>query len=300
MSICKYIIFLTKGHKMVNINNLKNTVKVLTTIKPARSYNNLESLNKIAKYIQTQFESYGLENEIQPYNVGENEYKNIIGTINPQGKETIVIGAHYDVCGELPGADDNASAIAGLLELARILKLNEKSLNTKIIFVAYSLEEPPYFGTKEMGSYIHAKSLKDSNIDIKVMICLEMIGYFSDEENSQEYPLDFMKDTYPNTGNFIAIAGTPDSAEAIEGVMNGMKKTTLPAEKVIAPREVPGISLSDHRNYWTMDYKALMITDTAFFRNPNYHKSSDTMDTLDFEKMAEVVKGVYYYVTKSL
>jgi len=285
---------------MVNINNLKNTVKVLTTIKPARSYNNLESLNKIAKYIQTQFESYGLENEIQPYNVGENEYKNIIGTINPQGKETIVIGAHYDVCGELPGADDNASAIAGLLELARILKLNEKSLNTKIIFVAYSLEEPPYFGTKEMGSYIHAKSLKDSNIDIKVMICLEMIGYFSDEENSQEYPLDFMKDTYPNTGNFIAIAGTPDSAEAIEGVMNGMKKTTLPAEKVIAPREVPGISLSDHRNYWTMDYKALMITDTAFFRNPNYHKSSDTMDTLDFEKMAEVVKGVYYYVTKSL
>lgn len=130
-------------------------------------------------------------------------YKNIICTINPEKKERIIIGAHYDVCGNQDGADDNASGIVGLLELARQLK--NLDLNYRIDFVAYTLEEPPFFGTDYMGSHIHAKYLFDNKIPVKGMICLEMIGYYRDDENSQDYPLGFLSWIYGKKGDYITV-----------------------------------------------------------------------------------------------
>lgn len=200
---------------------------------------------------------------------------------------------------ENPGADDNASAISGLLELARVLNINKKTIPYKVLLVAYTLEEPPYFRTTQMGSFVHAKSLKNNSVNVKLMICLEMIGYFTDEENSQSYPIDIMKEMFPSKGNFIAIVGDQDAVDDVNEINIGMKKTNVPSEIVTVSRELPGADLSDHLNYWDMGYNAVMITDTAYLRNPHYHKASDTMETLNFEKMAKVVQGLIYYCVKT-
>ncbi|MDQ3101811.1 MAG: M28 family peptidase, partial [Bacteroidota bacterium] len=136
----------------------------------------------------------------------------MIATYNHAGIRTLVIGAHYDVAGEQPGADDNASAVAGLLEVARMLFRTKPELDYRIDLVAYCLEEPPYFATKEMGSYVHAKSLKDAGTDVIGMISLEMIGYFSDEPGSQNFPSPELAELYPNTANFIIVVGVEEHA----------------------------------------------------------------------------------------
>ena len=163
--------------------------------------------------------------------------------------------------------------------------------------MAYALEEPPNFGTTTMGSFIHAKSLYDQKIDVDFMIALEMIGYFTDKPHSQNFPLGIMKLGYPTTGNFIAAVGTTGSGSIISKIKKTFNsKTRIPCHSLIAPTWIAGVDFSDHRNYWKFKYKALMITDTAFFRNINYHIIYDMIDTLDFEKMAEVVKGLGYFL----
>jgi len=135
-----------------------NTLKTLTEIQPARNYKNIDSLNKIAEYIKDRFEENGLETKYQEYKVLGKTYKNVIGVMNPDKEETIVIGGHYDVQGNKPGADDNATAVAGLVETSK--RINPEDIDYRLEFVAFTLEEPPFFGTKKMGSYIHAKSVK--------------------------------------------------------------------------------------------------------------------------------------------
>ncbi|NPA58666.1 MAG: M28 family peptidase, partial [Aquificae bacterium] len=233
--------------------------------------------------------------EYQEFYADGNRYRNVIGVINPEGRETVVVGAHYDVAGDTPGADDNGSGVAGLLELARLLG-KEKS-KYRIELAGYTLEEPPFFGTKKMGSYIHAESLKRKNANLKVMLCLEMIGYFSEEKNSQSFPLPFMRLFYPDRGNFIGVVGKLGQRGITERVKNLMKKGgKIPVYSLNAPITLPGVDLSDHRNFWHFGYKAVMITDTAFYRNPNYHRRTDTVNTLNFEKMYQVIKGVKYTV----
>jgi Zn-dependent M28 family amino/carboxypeptidase len=274
---------------------LRAHVAYLCNLHPSRSINNLPSLNKSAQYIEEQLGLYSNRVEIQKYAVSDGEVRNIIASFGPEEGSRIVVGAHYDVYGDQSGADDNASGIAGLLELARLLSVDSIKLEKRIDLVAYTLEEPPYFRTEQMGSFIHAKSLYDQGVKLDLMISLEMIGYYSDEDDSQTYPIGLMKLFYPTTGNFIAVVSSfgshfvsGDFAEEME------QNCSVKIQRLTAPASVPGIDFSDHLNYWHFGFKAMMLTDTAFLRNEHYHQISDTPETLDYLSMAEVVNGVYY------
>ncbi|MBI4645302.1 MAG: M28 family peptidase [Bacteroidia bacterium] len=281
----------------INKERLFKDINYLTSISPARNYSNIGSLNSAAEYIFKEFRKVTDRVEYQKFYVDSIEYKNIIASFGPDYGVRIIIGAHYDVCGNQPGADDNASGVAGLLEIARLLAENQSALKYRIDIVAYTLEEPPFFSSKHMGSYIHASSLKNAGVKIKEMICLEMLGYFSVQKHSQEYPLNLLRLFYPDKGNFIAIVGKLGQGKLVRKVKHYMKRNIrIKVCTLIAPEWIPGIDFSDHLNYWKMGYKAVMITDTGFYRNTNYHCNTDTIDTLDFDKMAEVVKGIYMTV----
>lgn len=184
--------------------------------------------------------------------------------------------------------------MAGLLALGRMLK--GVSPHYTIELIAYANEEPPYFATEQMGSAQHAQKLYTEQVGVKAMICLEMIGYFSDTENSQSYPAAGMGALYPDKGNFIAIVGNWDSVRLARTIQKSMQ-SFLPTVRLNLP-EIKGMCMdfSDHRNFWAKDLPAVMITDTSFFRNPNYHQAGDLPETLDYARMAQVVRGVHQAV----
>jgi Zn-dependent M28 family amino/carboxypeptidase len=278
----------------VEVASLRETVEYLSTLNPPRNYYNLNSLDKSANYIFERMTEIGLTPEYQEYYAGGNRYRNVIGYLGPIDAPVVVIGAHYDVAGDQPGADDNASAVAGLLETVRLLVPFSNRLNVRIVFISWCLEEPPFFGKEEMGSYVHAKSLSDEHLEIIGAISLEMIGYFTEQPKSQKYPLGLMGAFYPDKGNFIAVVGNLGSGSLVKTLKKHMKQASIEVITLTAPGWFGGIDLSDHRNYWKFGYKAAMITDTAHLRNPNYHTKNDTIETLDFVKMAEVIKGVVW------
>lgn len=271
-----------------------NDVEILTSVNPPRNYRNPDSLNEIAGYIHDGFARLDCKVKYQPYQVQGIEYKNVIASFGDGPGKRIIVGAHYDVYGDYPGADDNASAVAGLLETARLLNRNNAKLKSPVDFVAYTLEEPPFFDTEFMGSAVHARFLHDNNTTIKLMICFEMIGYYSDQPNSQGFPLPGLSLMYPDKGNFIAVVGKFSQRKIVKRVKQLMKKYS---EIDVYPVAIPFLDalagLSDQKSYWKYNYPAVMINDTSFFRNPNYHSETDTIDTLDFGRMGEVVKGVY-------
>ncbi len=283
-----------KPNVIIDTDHLHSVVKSMTDIKPSRNHDNIDSLNKTAELITNRFAEYGYDAVEQVYSANGREYKNIIASYGPEAAPRFIVGAHYDVCYIQPGADDNASGVAGLLELARLFKVHEPDLNYRVDFVAYTLEEPPFFRTEKMGSYVHAKLLHDEKIDILGMVSLEMIGYFTEAPKSQEYPVSLMKLFYPSTGNFIAVVGNYNSSELVSLFKKKLKLTSIGVESLKAPSFLAGVDFSDHMNYWKFEYDAIMITDTAFYRNKNYHEVTDTIETLNFDKMAEVVKGVYW------
>ncbi len=275
-------------------DRLYQDVAFLTSIQPARNHANVASLNRAADYIAGEFGKLACRVSVQTFQIERKEYKNIIASFGPEDAERVIVGAHYDVCGDQPGADDNASAVAGLLETARLLHANQPDLPYRVDFVAYSLEEPPYFASDRMGSAVHAKSLRDGKVPVRGMICYEMIGYFSDAPGSQEFPDPAMAKIYPSTGNFIVVVGKNGQEAFTAKIKAHMKAHSKIDVQSISMGSTQGLGgLSDHRNYWQYGYPAVMINDTAFLRNPNYHRPSDTIDTLDFDKMTEVVRGVY-------
>ncbi len=282
-----------------NTKVLYKHVEFLTEITPSRNYLNLNSLQKVVDYIKTEFEKIGGSPVEQKWIAEKNEYSNIIASYNPTKKRRLIVGAHYDVCGDQPGADDNASAVAGLLESARMVFENKPELDYGIDFVAYCLEEPPFFGTELMGSYVHAKSLNDNNVNVMGMICYEMIGYFSDEPNSQDYPSPELAKLYPDTANFIIVVGVEKYHDFNLRVHQLMSKDSgIDVQVISFPNFNDLAGLSDQRNYWHFGYQALMINDTSFIRNPHYHEKSDTIETLDFAKMTEVINSSYNAITK--
>lgn len=196
-------------------DNLYNHVLALTQIKPPRNYKNISSLNKAADYISKKFTGYSLKVSIQKFEIDGKVYKNIITTYGEPDLPRIVIGAHYDVCGDQAGADDNASGIAGLLELARLVATKKPPLKYRLDFVAYTLEEPPYYATEAMGSFVHAKSLYDNDAEVRLMVAIEMIGYYSNEAGSQKYPNPLLNLIYPGKGNYIAVVGRPGDRQFI-------------------------------------------------------------------------------------
>ena len=275
---------------------LKEHVVTLSEKMGDRDYKNHENLDKVADYIANKLKSYCARVTEQPFEVKGLPFKNVLAEYGPEDGEVIVIGAHYDTCGPEPGADDNASSVAGLIELGGLLQKSE--LKKRVILAAYCLEEPPFFGGEEMGSFIHAKSLKDADTKVKLMIALDMIGYFSDESWSQAYPLPLLYLYYPTRGNFIAVVDQTWSSAARDVKIKMAEAIDLPVYSMNAPVKLPGVDFSDHRNFWKMGYDAVMITDTAFFRNKEYHTSKDTADRLDYDKMAQVVKGLHHCIVK--
>ncbi|MCI4624716.1 MAG: M28 family peptidase [Candidatus Magnetoovum sp. WYHC-5] len=279
--------------------NLKDTVYFLCEGIGPRHFSNTLALDNTAMFISEKLKMFGYEVKYQEYEFNKSVYKNVYAVLNgtKSAEDVLVIGAHYDTIKDSPGADDNASAVAVLLELARIFS-NIPQKRT-IHFVAFTLEEPPVFGTSFMGSYMYAHYLKKQGVAVMGMICLEMLGYFTEEPESQFYPLYFLRWIFPKTGNYIAFVGNRNSKDLIELAKSGFKKATpLPVESICMVKSIPGVTFSDHRSFWKLGYKAIMVTDTAFYRNPHYHTHSDTADKLDYERMAHVVAGLVSSITE--
>lgn len=260
-----------------------------------RDLRNPSGLDGAARYIKSELERSRGRVFDQPFEVRGQTVRNIGCRFGENEGPLVVVGAHYDSCGGLPGADDNASGVAGLLELAMLLSRERLALPVEL--VAYTLEEPPHFGTEEMGSRFHARDLAVRRVPVKAMIGLEMLGYFSDVEGSQDYPVPGMAFLYPRKGNFIAVVGRTLEPTLVETVRRSMALIDgLTVESLIAPASLPGVGLSDHASYWQEGIPAVMITDTAFFRNPHYHTEGDLPGTLDYDRMAKVVSGVHMAV----
>lgn len=271
---------------------IKSHLDAITQTKGYRNHSNLEVLNSVASYIKRSFEAHTDSVWFQSYRVNGQEYKNVICSFGTENTERIVIGAHYDVCGNQEGADDNASGVVGLLELARMLK--EQNLSKRIDLVAYTLEEPPYFRTEYMGSYIHAKSLAEQKVKVSGMISLEMIGFFKDQRKTQDYPLGALSLIYGNKGNYITLVKKFGAGRFVRQFSRRFKKAKLiRTKKFTGPPSLPGIDFSDHLNYWQFGFPALMITDTAFYRNKNYHEKTDVVSTLNTLKMGLVIDSVF-------
>lgn len=288
------LLYRSKSQPTVRVDSsrLKAHVATISGELSPRSESNVENLNRVASYIRVEFEKAGAVVSDQLYEIGGRVYRNVVARVGPDSQELIVVGAHYDAAGPFPGADDNASGVAGLIELARLLRATE--LPVRVELVAFSLEEPPYFRTPQMGSFYHAASLRNKGAHVRAMICLEMIGYFSDAPGSQNFPVSVFGALYPSQGNFIGVVGRFRDGLLVRRVKQAMAAATpLPVYSINAPAFVPGVDFSDQVNYWRAGYDAVMITDTAFYRNPNYHTAGDTADTLDYQRMGFVVEGVY-------
>jgi len=277
---------------ITDITLLKKHLTNITKTAGYRNPENLTQLNAIANYIKADFLKYSTKVSFQEYKVNGKIYKNVICSFGTENQQRLIIGAHYDVCGDQEGADDNASGVVGLLELARQLK--GQKLNKRIDLVAYTLEEPPYFRTEHMGSYIHAKALKDQKVEVSGMLSIEMIGFFSDKENSQRYPIAEMSNVYGKKGDYITLVSTGEKGKFVKDFIQHFKQSKfIKTKEFNAPRSLSGIDFSDHLNYWNFGYSAMMITDTSFYRNKNYHRKTDKMETLDIPRMAKVIDGIY-------
>jgi Zn-dependent M28 family amino/carboxypeptidase len=251
-----------------------------------------EPLQKTAQYIEDNFKKLGYEVKSQEYVVQMRKVRNLIAEIHggARASEIVVIGAHYDTVYDCPGADDNTSGVAALLELARLLKDSHPARTIR--FVAFVNEEPPWFQTDDMGSLVYAEQAHKAKENIVGAVVIETIGMYSDAEGSQQYPAG-LKSLYPSKGNFIAFVGDLSSHSLVQEAVRSFRATTqFPAEGSSAPSAIPGIGWSDHWSFWQEGYQAIMVTDTAPFRNRNYHAPTDTPETLDYYRMARVVHGL--------
>ncbi|MBA4396738.1 MAG: aminopeptidase [Syntrophus sp. (in: bacteria)] len=252
----------------------------------SRSVYEYDQLNAAKEYIFSRLKSMGHTPVLQDYSYLDRIFSNIIVSIPGKADpgEIVLIGAHYDTVAGTPGADDNASAVALLLEMCRLLRHETPDRTLRLVF--FTLEEPPVFRSDFMGSAVHAKEARSRQENIVAMISLEMLGYYSDEKGGQSFPFPLMSLIYPTTPDFVAVVGNLSSRGLVKKIATSLRKTGgIGIETLATSSFVPGIDFSDHRSFWKMDYPAAMITDTAFYRNPNYHTENDTIDTLDFTRM---------------
>jgi Zn-dependent M28 family amino/carboxypeptidase len=270
--------------------NLAKHIKILAGDIGQR--NRLSSLKKARDYIADTMSGYGYKIERQDYSVGETTFANLQAELpgRTDPSEIILVGAHYDsVCGS-PGANDNGSGVATVLELAR---QNAGKLNARTIrFVFFGSEEPPFFSSSDMGSYHCAERCFQRKENIKGLLVMETLGYYTDKPGTQTYPCKFVPG-YPTTGNFICFVGNMDSRPLIEKCVAIFRKTcNFPSEGVAAPNWVNGVDWSDQYWFWKRNYPALMITDTALYRYPYYHSLQDTPDKINYPCFARVVAGL--------
>lgn len=283
---------LTSSCEAADQTRLRQSVEFLAQQTGQRHFRNRNVLEQTASYIEQQLQQAGGIMRSDPVIVDGEHFRNIVARFGPSvGKPAIVVGAHYDASVNTPGADDNASGVAGLLELARLL--GRKPPTKPVELVAYTLEEPPNFGSENMGSWHHAMRLIAEDTRPQVVIVLEMIGYFDDRPGSQAYPVPGLAYLYPDRGNFIGVIGDFGSPRLVRTIKAALSSCAeVPVYSINAPAWMPGIALSDHSSYWAHGLSAVMITDTAYLRNPHYHEVSDLPDTLDYGAMGQVVTGV--------
>ena len=250
-----------------------------------------EQYEQAAAYIESMLRDAGWGVTRQTYEAPEGRSHNIIaerlGTQQPE--QIVVIAAHYDSLRGTVGANDNASGVAALLELARAFN---QPLPRTVRLVALANEEPPFFMTDLMGSYVYAKACRERGDNVVAMISFDGLGYYSDEPGSQRLPTE-IETEHPAAGNFISVVGKPGMEALADQVQQAFRSgSRLPIEAGIAPETVPGVAFSDHWSFWQFKYPAVMLTDTLPFRYPHYHSKADTPEKLDYKKMAGVVRGM--------
>jgi len=272
-------------------DNLRQHVHHLSTKIGDRHIWKNNSLEAAAAYIESIFAINKYAVQRQTFSCYDKNVSNLIAEKQGGKKGVVVLGAHYDSVPGSPGADDNASAVAVMLEIAG---LSRETHNDKtLVFAAFVNEESPCCGSPNMGSMVYAKGLRERCVPVEVMVCLESIGYFSKDE-SQRYPFSGMRLFYPKTADFLAVVGNFRSRRYVSAFKRTIKKhADIDVRSLVAPEQVAGINRSDHSAFWHYGYRAIMLTDTANFRNRNYHQETDTIDTLNFDSMTEVVRGLY-------
>ncbi|MFB2922574.1 M28 family peptidase [Aerosakkonema funiforme] len=253
------------------------------------SYNNLVAA---ANFLESNLANVGYKVERQQYQLANRKYDNIeveiTGTKTPD--EIVVIGAHYDSVQGSPGANDNGTGAAAVLELARAFA--GKKTDRTLRFVEFVNEEPPFFQTPDMGSLVYAKRSQKAGEEIVAMLSLETMGYYSDKAGTQKYPFP-LNLVYPSSGNFIAFIGNIKSGDLVRKAIASFRRhVQFPSEGAALPAQIPGVGWSDQWSFWQQGYPGIMVTDTAPYRYPYYHTAQDTPDKIDFEKLARVVAGL--------
>ena len=270
---------------------LEEDVTALAARFPRRNLEDAEQLAAARDHLIGRMREVGLSPEVQPFRVGAVDVANLIAEI-PGGDrrdEIVVIGAHYDSLPGTPGADDNASGVAGLLELARTFA---RGASRTVRFALFVNEESPFFGSEAMGSLVYAKACRARGDGVVAMVSLEMLGYYRDEPGTQRYPRPLSM-LYPDRGDFIAFVSDLSSRSLVRRAIAAFRsRCSFPSEGAALPEFLPGVGWSDHWAFWSCGYRAIMVTDTALFRNPHYHGASDLPATLDFARMARVVGGL--------
>ena len=280
------------GEQQLIHDNLKRHVEALAGHIGERNVWRPEAMAAAAAYIRNTLEEAGYEVNVQPFSSRGLTVHNLEAVLPGHGAadDIIVAGAHYDSVAGTPGANDNASGVAALLELARVLA--GTALPRSVRFVAFANEEAPFFYSDEMGSKRYAARARARGERIAAMLSLETIGYYTDQPASQRYPFPFSW-FYPDTGNFIGFVGDLSSWRLVRRATGAFRASTaFPSEGVAAPRATKGVHWSDHWAFWEAGYPAIMVTDTALYRYPHYHAATDTPDKLDYTGLARVTGGL--------
>ena len=278
----------TREKKLV-LRNAKEILRFLSVTLGERTIRKYQNLEQARDYICDYFTRYGAEPRLETYTASGAKVSNIIaeipGTEHPE--RIVLVGAHYDTIEDTPGADDNTSGVAALLEIFRLLAA--RRYKTTVRFVAFTLEEPPFFSTELMGSMVNAANCRKRKERIELMVCLEMVGYAA-RRCRQDYPLNHKHAEYPVYGNYISVISLPSNAESVyrwKKLYNDHARNKI--YEYIGPASIPGMDLSDHMSFIRAGYPAVMISDTGFYRNKNYHSQDDTIDTINFAFMADVI-----------
>ncbi len=271
---------------------LSTEVKYLSETIGERNVWRTGSLQAALNYFRSSLQQSGYSVTERGYRVEGQEVSNLEVSVagSESTGETVIVGAHYDTVAGTVGADDNATGVAAVLELARLLR-GSKPRKT-IRFVIFVNEEPPFFQTSRMGSLVYAQQLRRDNVRVSAMISLEMLGFYTDVPGSQQYPA-LLGLFYPSRGDFVGFVGNSESRPLVRRSIRAFRESTdFPSEGIAATADWPGIGWSDQWSFWQERYSAIMITDTALFRYPYYHTALDTANRLDFDRMARVVEGV--------
>ena len=279
----------------ISVQNLKAHVQVLAGEIGERNVFRPRALRRAEEYIAQAWRAQGYGVVRQEYQVGREKWANLEVTRRGRGKPNaiLLLGAHYDSIMGCPGANDNATGVAVLLEIARSFTDVEPAISVR--FVAFVNEEPPFFQTPQMGSRVYAQMARARGDDIRAMVSLETIGYYSDAPGSQQFPFpSWLYDlAFPDRGNFIIFASNWGSRGVMRRAADLFRaQSDFPVESIATFEIVPGVDWSDHDSFWRVGYPAFMVTDTALYRYPHYHAQTDTPDKVHYEALGRVTQGL--------